>query len=86
MWAINAEEEMSLKPAKEIHVKTLFIGATRDAALPPTPAKLSHTHKYVKQLQVEYLAAGHFVQLECPKEVNMIIEKWLNKQLGLAQL
>lgn len=71
---------MNLKPTKEIAVKTLFIAATRDAALPPTPENLAAMHKYVVEVEVKHIDAGHFIHLEKDKEVNDTIEEWLSKQ------
>jgi len=81
LFDINAAEEKQLKPALQINLKTLFIAATKDPYLPPTPERLASTHKYVVGgLEVKYVEASHFVQVEKPKEVNEIIAEWLNKQ------
>jgi len=79
--AINSDDEIKLKPPKEIHSKVLFIAATNDEALPPTTENLAPIHQYaVGGVEVKYVESGHFVQLEKDKEVNEIIEGWLNKQ------
>ncbi|KAI9375627.1 Alpha/Beta hydrolase protein [Aspergillus egyptiacus] len=72
---INYEDELSLD-RESIHVPTLFIQATKDAALPPSLAK--GAGKYLPQLVTKQVEASHWALWEKPKEVNGILEGWLD--------
>jgi soluble epoxide hydrolase/lipid-phosphate phosphatase len=75
----NHDDEVKANLPKEIssEIQTLFIAATKDAALPPTTQMLANTMKFVKNLEVKYVEAGHFIQVEAASEVNRILLDWL---------
>lgn len=81
----NYDEEQRISISKEIHLPTLFIPSTRDFAIPISVEMHANTHKYVSDLTVRVLEAGHFIQAEVPEEVNKNIEEWLNVQQSKKQ-
>jgi len=75
---INHDDEVKANLQKEIRgIQTLFIAANHDSALPPTDMMLANTRKFVENLEVKYVDAGHFIQVEEYSQVNAIITAWL---------
>lgn len=67
----------NLKPksTKPFTTPTLMIFGERDTAI---GKELTYgTENYVKDLTVRYLNASHWVQQDCPKEVNELMQDWL---------
>lgn len=58
---------------------TLFIGATKDQALPEWMAKGMDAN--IPRLTRKMVDAGHWVLWQRPKEVNGILEEWLGERL-----
>ncbi|KAL1797075.1 hypothetical protein ACET3X_005615 [Alternaria dauci] len=76
----NAEYAKSEKNGGFIEFPMLFIDAKYDHTCSPTvlPKLAEDQRQYVKNLTYETIEAGHWVQLEKPKEVNKTLEKWLD--------
>ncbi|KAL4916593.1 Alpha/Beta hydrolase protein [Aspergillus aurantiobrunneus] len=73
---LNHDDELSL-PAGNINVPVLFIQAVNDAALPPRLGK--GMGKYLPQLTTKQVDASHWALWEKPKEVNDILNTWVNE-------
>ncbi|OQR84986.1 epoxide hydrolase [Achlya hypogyna] len=86
-WYKTVELDYDDKVGKDLtlHHEALFIGATRDMALPPSMS--TGMEKIVPNLSRGLVDnAGHWVLWEAPDEVNQILGDWLEKtvdKLGL---
>ncbi|KAL3473981.1 Alpha/Beta hydrolase protein [Aspergillus californicus] len=73
---LNHEDELALS-TNTINVPALFIQAIKDAALPPHLGK--RNGRYLPQLTTKQVDASHWALWERPKEVNTILEAWLDE-------
>ncbi|HNI61285.1 MAG TPA: hypothetical protein PKW11_15180, partial [Pseudomonadota bacterium] len=64
-----------------VEAETLLIWGERDAALGKELTE--GLSQMVPRLQVAYLPAGHFVQLEQPDEVSRLLVDYLSRPLPL---
>lgn len=58
-----------------IHVPVLFIGATRDFALPPSMALAQG--RFIKNLTNKELKCSHWMVWEATDEVNAVLKEWI---------
>lgn len=73
MRGINVADEAQLpEERKKVSVPTLLIVSKRDAV---TRAEISKdgTSKGVKDLKIEELESGHWIQLELPDKLNQLL-------------
>ncbi|KAB5570504.1 Alpha/Beta hydrolase protein [Coniochaeta sp. 2T2.1] len=79
---INYEEELELveQGRRKISVPSLFVLATKDAALPPWMSVGMEEH--FDNLERAEVEANHWALVEKPDEVNAVIGKWLKGVLG----
>ncbi|KAH7329112.1 Alpha/Beta hydrolase protein [Stachybotrys elegans] len=86
MTKINFEDEKPLadKGVVQLHLPLLFIGASKDIALPPAmSASMDQTCTNLTRAEVE---ASHWALVEKPKEVNDSIENWLREKVLKGEL
>ncbi|KAK6543777.1 hypothetical protein TWF694_000509 [Orbilia ellipsospora] len=69
----NWEDEQQLRD-QMVHVPVLFIGATKDAALPPSMA--AGQKRYIPGLTSKLVEASHWMVWEQTDEVNGILKEW----------
>ena len=76
---LNARDEKALPKSTEfkVPIKTLFIGALRDKALPPYMSQGMERYFEDGVLVKKEIDADHFVQLEKPAEFNEALNEWL---------
>ncbi|THV46014.1 hypothetical protein BGAL_0426g00010 [Botrytis galanthina] len=85
---LNFEDEKEL--AEEFHkengykveIPTMFIGGSRDAALPPTMAENMQQWFGEGKLRKEEVDASHWALWEKPEEVNAYVKDFLTKVVG----
>jgi pimeloyl-ACP methyl ester carboxylesterase len=73
---INYDDELALSSGT-IKVPVLFIQALKDEALPPHLGK--GMAKHLPQLQIKHVDASHWALWERPKEVNEILDVWVDE-------
>ncbi|KAF3205008.1 hypothetical protein TWF679_009445 [Orbilia oligospora] len=73
-WRKNWEDEQILQDPM-VRVPVLFIGATRDAALPPSMAL--GQKKFIPDLTSKQVEASHWMVWEQTDEVNSILKDWI---------
>ncbi|KAL2864463.1 alpha/beta fold hydrolase [Aspergillus lucknowensis] len=73
---INYDDELAL-PTGSIKVPVLFIQALKDDALPPHLGK--GMAKHLPQLTIKQVDTSHWALWEKPKEVNEILDKWVDE-------
>lgn len=77
---INFDEEIELaKTFTQVEQPSLYIGASRDAALPPAMA--AGMGKFFKDLSRAEVNATHWALVEAHEEVNTRIAEWLNQKV-----
>ncbi len=74
---LNYEEELPLAKQEDIKVNppTLFIGASRDVALPPKMTR--GMEQNFKELQRAEVDGGHWILVQCAEQCNKIIGGFL---------
>ncbi|KAJ3089771.1 hypothetical protein HK102_005534 [Quaeritorhiza haematococci] len=72
---VNFDEELDLKTTQISH-RCLMVAALRDDALPPSMS--ASMPRYVPNLTMKFVDAGHFVQVEKKDEINDLLFEWLN--------
>lgn len=60
-----------------IKVPTLYVGATKDVATPPSMA--GNQHLYIRDLTSREVESSHWVLVEVPNQLLAILEEWLPK-------
>ena len=80
---VNAEYTKSEKNGGVLEFPVLYIDAKYDYVCTPSmsPKLAESQEKFAKNLTYETIEAGHWVQLEKPKETNEVLEKWLSEKL-----
>lgn len=80
---VNAEFAKSEKNGGILEFPVLYIDAKYDAVCSPstTPKMSQGQRETVKDLTYETIDSGHWVQLEKPKEVNKVLETWLDNSV-----
>ena len=69
------------KQVEPVAAETFLIWGEQDRAL---GRELTEgLSRLVPRLHVDYLPAGHFVQLECPDEVNRLLVEYLSRPLQI---
>lgn len=71
---LNYFDELGLENTT-IDVPYLFIGATKDTALPPSMS--AGMERYCSRLTRKEINTGHWVMYESPKEARLMIQNWL---------
>jgi soluble epoxide hydrolase/lipid-phosphate phosphatase len=81
---VNAEYAKSEKNGGVLEFPVLYIDAKHDAVCSPTttPKFKEIQEEFTKDLTYETIEAGHWVQLEKPKEVIAALEKWLGAKVS----
>lgn len=84
---LNARDEKALPKSSEtkVEIKTLFIRALRDKALPPWMSQGIEQYFAEGMLTVRDIDADHFVQLEKPDEFNEALGEWLDSVVAGGQ-
>jgi pimeloyl-ACP methyl ester carboxylesterase len=79
---VNYEEELELVQKDRVRITqpSLFVLATRDAALPPAMSAGMEAH--FDDLERKEVATTHWAMIEAPEEVNGHIGQWLESVLG----
>jgi soluble epoxide hydrolase/lipid-phosphate phosphatase len=79
---VNEQYAKSEKNGGVLEFPVLYIDAKHDAVCSPstTPQLAEPQKKFTKDLTYETIEAGHWVQIEKPKETIEALEKWLNKK------
>lgn len=80
-WQVNYEEDQELEQSK-IQIPTLFVQATKDAALPTHMAK--GMDQSIPQLTIKQVEGSHWVLWEKPAEVNDMLKSWLTETGALS--
>jgi soluble epoxide hydrolase/lipid-phosphate phosphatase len=82
---VNTEYAKSEKNGGVLEFPVLYIDAKHDAVCSPStsPKFKEVQEKFVKDLTYETIEAGHWVQLEKPKEVIDALEKWLDAKITI---
>jgi soluble epoxide hydrolase/lipid-phosphate phosphatase len=82
---VNAEYAKSEKNGGVLEFPVLYVDAKYDSVCSPStmPKTRGAQEKFVKDLTYETIDAGHWVQLEKPKEVNDALEKWLDAKIKI---
>ncbi|KAH6664896.1 epoxide hydrolase [Halenospora varia] len=83
---LNFEDEKELVPKMEgykFDMPVMYIGGSRDAALPPALA--AGMEKHFRSLTKGEVNAGHWALWEKPAEVNQYIKEFLFGQVGSAK-
>ena len=77
---VNVEYVKSEKNGGVLDFPMLFIDGKYDAvcSTTTTPKMAEIQQKFCRNLTEEIVEAGHWVMLEHPKEVNEMLEKWLD--------
>ena len=80
---VNTEYAKSEKNGGVLDFPVLYIDAKHDAVCSPsTSPKMGESQrKAVKNLSYETIEAGHWVMLEKPREVNKVLETWLDNDV-----
>jgi soluble epoxide hydrolase/lipid-phosphate phosphatase len=80
--AANEEYSKSAVNGGVLDVPALFIGSKYDAVCDTTISSLSEPmRRYCRKLTECVVDAGHWPGLECPREVNAVIARWLMSNL-----
>lgn len=72
---VDWEDEKNLDP--NLTCSVLFIAGEKDFIC--VPALFQEQGKFITKLEVEQLDTSHWIMEEKPKEVNQIIESWVDK-------
>lgn len=82
MHHVNAKDEAAVPHERQqIHKPALLVLCTKDyVAIPATQEE--GMRPFAKDMEVESLESGHWVQLEKADEVNEILKKFFEKQHG----
>ena len=81
MANVNVEDEVSLAPERShIQQPTLLICADKDV-IAIAAMQEQGMRPFVKDLKIEHVDSGHWVQLEKPEKVNRILATFLEEVL-----
>lgn len=71
----DEEKEVAARGPAKVRTPTLFLQATRDAALPPAMARGMAGH--FEDLQTKTVEASHWALWEAPDRVNAVVRDWI---------
>ncbi|KAI5820995.1 Alpha/Beta hydrolase protein [Pyronema omphalodes] len=74
----NYLDEKDMARSSIIDVPYLYIAATHDIATPPSLAKTVGQARNIPNLVVREVKSSHWALVECPDEVIVILDEWIN--------
>jgi pimeloyl-ACP methyl ester carboxylesterase len=74
-YRANPFREVLRGPWPQLDTPTLLVWGVRDSALGQSMTE--RTGELVRELELRFLEASHWVQQDAPDEVNAILREWL---------